>query len=136
VLPAFFVAASALGVALHLYGFSLAGAELLVAASVLVIGASIARGITLAPTAWAGGLTVAGFLHGYAYGESIFGAEATSVVAYLVGLVMIQSAVAIGIALFCRRLASDGQSLAPRLAGAVVAGIGIAMLGGQIFPSG
>src|SRR5712671_6319681 len=50
------------------------------------------------PALWAGLLAAAGLVHGYAYGESIFGAETSPLAAYLIGLVVIQSALAIGVA--------------------------------------
>ncbi|MCK6452758.1 MAG: HupE/UreJ family protein [Alphaproteobacteria bacterium] len=40
--------------------------------------------------------SLAGLLHGYAYGESIVGAEPAPLVAYLLGLACIQYAVALG----------------------------------------
>ncbi|TCT01577.1 HupE/UreJ family protein [Aquabacter spiritensis] len=131
-LPVAFVGASMVGVLAHVAGVSLPGAELLVAASVLLIGVLLARGAALGTPVWAGLFAVAGLFHGYAYGESIFGAEATPLVAYLAGLFVIQSAIAVGVA-----LAARGLAIAPlnaRLAGAAVAGIGIAVLAGQILP--
>ena len=134
--PAVFVAASALGVAVHVAGIGVPGAELLVAASVIAIGALIARGAALAPLAWAGLFAIAGLAHGYAFGESIFGAERTPLAAYLVGLVVVQSAIAIGIAYAVRARGADRASLAPRLTGAAIAGIGLAVLAQQVVPAG
>ncbi|MGH6866924.1 MAG: HupE/UreJ family protein [Methyloceanibacter sp.] len=133
-LPVLFVAASAIGVALHVSGLSLPGAELIVASSVLLVGFLIARGRTLPLTAWAALFGLAGIAHGYAYGESIYGAEPTPLWAYLLGLVVIQSALAVGVALMTRRSGASVSAIAPRLAGAVVAGIGLAALLGQILP--
>src|ERR1700692_1843037 len=52
-MPAVFVAASAVGVALHVKGVTIPGAELMVAASVIVAGALVARGAVTAPALWA-----------------------------------------------------------------------------------
>ena len=75
VLPALFVVASAIGVALHVNGIDVPGAEILVAVSVLLAGFLIARGRALPVSLWAALFVTAGLFHGYAFGESIFGAE-------------------------------------------------------------
>jgi urease accessory protein len=133
-LPIVFVAASAIGVALHVYGMNLPGAELIVAATVVIAGFLLARGRELPLAAWAALFGVAGIAHGYAYGESIFGAEPTPLFAYLAGLVIIQSALSIGVALLTRRSATQASAMAPRLVGAVVLGVGLTALIGQIVP--
>jgi urease accessory protein len=129
-----FVAASAIGVALHVYGLNFSGAELTVAASVILAGFLIARGRALPLAAWAPLFGIAGLAHGYAYGESIFGAEPTPLLAYLIGLVAVQSALTVGIALLTRRSGAQSSALAPRLAGAVVLGVGLTVLIGQLIP--
>lgn len=133
-LPIAFVAASALGVAFHVYEFSLPGVELLVAASVVLIGALVASGRALPLAAWGALFGLAGIFHGYAYGESIVGAEAAPLWAYLLGLVVIQSALSVGVALITRRAGEGVTAVAPRLAGAVVVGVGLAALLGQLIP--
>jgi len=132
-MPALFVVASAIGVALHVQAVTIPATELMVAASVIAAGAMIARGVALGAFAWAALLVLAGLFHGYAYGESIFGAEASPLAAYLIGLVVIQAALAIGIAAAVRRISTGTMATAPRLAGAVVAGIGIAVLAQQVL---
>jgi urease accessory protein len=133
-LPAVFVAAMAAGVALHVGGIGFPAAEIMVALSTLLAGFLIARGRAMPPAAWAALFAIAGFFHGYAFGESIYGAEASPLGAYLVGLIVIQSALTIGIALLVRRMDSRFSDLAPRLAGAAVFGIGFATLTGQLIP--
>jgi urease accessory protein len=71
--------------------------------------------------------------HGYAYGESIYGAERTPLAAYLLGLIVIQSAIATAVALLARR--SVEAALRIRLAGAVIAGVGLAVLVGHVVPA-
>ena len=104
--------------ALHVQGIALPGGEMLVALSVLVAGASAGEG----PCHGHAGSgrccsPAAGLFHGYAFGESIFGAEASPLAAYLVGLVVVQAALATGIAFFARQAArppSSRGSRAPR----------------------
>src|SRR6266508_329306 len=100
-LPALFVVASAIGVMLHVNGIDLPWAEMIVAGSVLLAGVLIARGRALSVWWWAL-FMVAGLFHGYAFGESIVGAEKSPLQAYLVGLMLIQSALTVATALFLR----------------------------------
>jgi urease accessory protein len=132
-IPGVFIVASALGVGLHVQGVALPAAELVVAASVLLIGAMVAAGRALPTVGWVALFALAGLFHGYAFGESIVGAERTPLAAYLAGLVIVQTVLAIGIALIARRGAAD--MIKPRLAGAAIAGIGIATLAGLTLPA-
>jgi urease accessory protein len=132
-IPGLFIVASALGVGLHVLGGTLPMAELGVAVSVLLIGVLVAAGRTLPAKAWIALFSLAGLFHGFAFGESIFGAERTPLLAYLTGLVMVQTVLVTCIALMARRGTAD--MVRPRLAGAAVAGIGIAILGGLILPA-
>jgi urease accessory protein len=131
-LPAVFVAAMAIGVMLHVNGIGLPDAEIIVALSVLLAGVLIAYGRALPVAIWATLFAVAGLFHGYAFGESIFGAEAAPLGAYLLGLVVIQSAVMVGIAMVARRMGSGISAWAPRLAGALVVAVGAIALAGQL----
>jgi urease accessory protein len=132
-LPALFIVVSAIGVALHVQGIALPATEVVVALSVLIAGAVLASGRAIGTAGWAVLFAVAGLFHGYAFGESIYGAEATPLAAYLIGLVVVQAAIATGVAFF----ASGGGAgaIVPRLAGATIAGIGLAILAGQIVPA-
>lgn len=132
-IPALFIAASGVGVALHVSAVSLPVAEIIVAISVLLAGGMIALGRSVAASGWIALFCVAGLFHGYAFGESIVGAEPAPLAAYLVGLVIVQAALATGVALIARR--SGASALEPRLAGAAIAGIGLAVLAGQINPA-
>jgi urease accessory protein len=132
--PALFVAAMALGVGAHVYGLGIPGAEIAVALSVLLAGYLIARGRVVPAAGWAALFAFAGFLHGYAFGESIYGAETSPLGAYLFGLVLIQSVLAVGVAILVRRMGSGESQLAPRLAGAAVVGVGFTALIGQLIP--
>ena len=132
--PLLFLVAMAAGVAAHVAGIALPGAEFIVAGSVLLAGAMLVIEREIPAPWWTGLFVIAGFFHGYAYGESIFGAEATPLAAYLVGLVAVQTALTIGIALATRAL-WQASALAPRLAGAAVGGVGFAALIAQIVPA-
>jgi len=134
VLPLLFVIASAIGVTLHVNGVSLPGAEIVVAVSVLLAGYLIARGRALPVWWWAILFAAAGLFHGYAFGESIFGAEKSPLHAYLLGLIIVQSALTVGTALFVRRNGGGVSAIAPRLAGAVIIGVGLATLIAQLIP--
>jgi urease accessory protein len=129
-----FVAAMMCGVAVHLQAVTVPADEILVALSVIALGAILLRRRDL-PVAGALALFVlVGLIHGYALGESIFGAERTPLAAYLVGLAIIQSAVALAAMALARAFArSDAVKL--RLIGAGIAGIGLAVLVQQIVPA-
>ena len=73
---------------------------------------------------------IAGLFHGWAYGASIVGAEPTPLIAYLAGFSLIQYAIAAGSGYLALRVwnAADQRAVHPRLAGAVVAGIGLTFL--------
>jgi urease accessory protein len=90
----------------------------------------------------AGGLAAgAGLFHGWAYGATIIGAEPTPILAYLAGFGLVQMAIAIGVAMLVHNVwkAVDAEALQPRLAGAVVAGVGVTymveIVEGVIFPA-
>jgi urease accessory protein len=135
VLPLVFVGMSAVGVLIHVKGLNIPAAEMLVAGSVILAGALLAYGARIMPLAWGALFALAGLLHGYAFGEAVAGAEATPIVAYLLGLVVIQGAIVIGIAYAMQKTTSATAGIAPRLAGALVAGIGLAVLAQQVLPS-
>ena len=130
-LPAFWIVAMAAGVALHLASADLPYAEALVALSVVAIGLAATLRTTLPYGLIAALLAAGGAVHGYALGESIVGAEATPLAAYLAGLVAVQVALTTGIALAVR-FVSKGSLAMPsprlRLAGLAVAVTGAATL--------
>ena len=131
-LPAVFVAATAIGVVVHVNGVGLPATEIIVALSVLLAGVLIARGRALPAPLWVAIFAVAGFFHGYAFGESIFGAEPSPLGAYLLGLVVIQGVLTVGFALVARRLCAGISEPASRLAGAAIVGVGFTALIGQL----
>jgi urease accessory protein len=134
-IPAIFVGCSAIGVALHVNAVTIPASEALVALTVIIAGLLLALGRSVETAKWMVLFAAAGVLHGYAYGESIFGAEPTPLWAYLIGLVVIQTALTVAIALGAQRTKLHASALNARLAGAALAGIGLAVLAGQIVPA-
>ena len=131
-LPIAFIVAMALGVLLHVNGAGLPGAELVVAASVLLAGGLLAWGRPLPVAAWGALFAIAGLFHGYSLGESIYGADRSALGAYLLGLVVIQSLLAIGVALLVRHYGARLTSVAPRIAGAMILAVGVVVLAGNL----
>ena len=126
---AFLIAALA-GTMLHVQEATLPYAEIWIAASLLALGVAVlwaapARGRIAAPVFFA----LAGLVHGYAYGESIVGAEQTPLVAYLVGFTVIQCAIALaGYALARQADRTHRSAVALRAAGAIASISGVAFL--------
>ena len=131
-LPIAFIVAMALGVLLHVNGAGLPAAEFVVAASVLLAGGLLAWGRPLPVAAWGALFAIAGLFHGYSLGESIYGADRSALGAYLLGLVVIQSVLAIGVALLVRHYGARLTSVAPRIAGALILAVGVVVLAGNL----
>lgn len=119
-LPIAFIAGTLAGCAAHIARLDLPFAEHIIALGIIGAAALLA----LRPRAPAGllaGLFFAlGIFHGYAYGESIVGAEPAPLTAYLLGFSIVQYVIAVGSALAFdfvtkRRLATEPVVL--RLAG-------------------
>ncbi len=133
-LAAGYVLAMIAGVAGHMRGAGVPGAEILVALTVVILGMTMLRRQSPSPAAALTLFALTGVVHGYALGESIYGAEASPLTAYLIGLAAIQTAIALGAMALVRVLAKRwDENLSPlRLAGAGIAGIGVALLAQQI----
>jgi urease accessory protein len=131
-LPVAFMLAMAVGVVFHVQGIGIPWAEAIVAASVLLAGILLVRGRTLPVWAWGTLFAVAGLFHGYALGESVYGTDRSTLGAYLLGLVLVQSALTIGIAVLVRQFDTRRVAMAARLVGALVIGVGAAALVGNL----
>jgi urease accessory protein len=125
-----FLVAALIGTMLHVQQATLPYAELWVAASLLVLGVAVLwaapalRGIAV-PIFFA----AAGVVHGYAYGESIVGAEQGPLLAYLVGFTVVQSVIALtayALARHADRLHRSAAAL--RTVGGVASVAGVAFL--------
>lgn len=126
-----FISGTLIGAALHLTGFNLPGSEAAVALSVILIGAVVMTGRRITLIWLAAGLTLAGMLHGYAYAESIFGAEPNPLSGYLVGFCLVQLGIASAAMVLHRRLLMTSALRARRIAypvGAAVGAIGVLFL--------
>jgi urease accessory protein len=135
VLPAAFVLATLAGTGLHLAGLTIPGAEVGISLSVLLAGGVLAAHRKLGVKVLAGMGTLAGILHGYAYGESIIGAEMTPLVAYLAGFAVIQLGVSLGAFWLGRQgfQRAAGTALKLRFAGFAIAGAGAAFLSSTLL---
>lgn len=130
-----FVLAMIAGAAAHVQGASVPSAEILVAISVIGLGAMLLRSRPMPAGAALTLFALVGLVHGYALGESISGAEPTPLYAYLLGLAVIQIAVALAAMSVAQLIAKKSADLSPlRLVGAGIAGIGLAMLMQQVTP--
>jgi urease accessory protein len=124
-----FVAASLAGVLIDVAGKGLAGAETLVAGSVLVLGIVMAVQLRLAPALWCAAAAAAGLLHGMVFAETVVGAERGPIIAYLIGLAVVQSLIAWAATAMGERW-RDNPLLAARLR---PAGIVLALIGASFF---
>lgn len=87
--PLLFVTGTVVGCALHVRGFSLPAPELVIALTVAVAAALVAWRAKPPAGYLEALLPVAGVFHGYAYGESIVGAETAPLAAYIFGFATI-----------------------------------------------
>lgn len=136
-IPVAFILAAMLGTGTHLLQLNLPGVELFVSSSILLFGILLSRKDSPNTFVIAGLAAFAGLFHGYAYGESIFGAEMTPVLAYLVGFTLIQlmiSFTAFGIAktILIKQENQQQSSVNLRSAGLVLCGVGLSFLASQV----
>lgn len=134
-IPAIFVAGSVVGTGLHLMGLDLPAPELVIAASVLVVGILLAMKNPLGRWIVVGIAAASGLFHGYAYGEAVVGARMDALVFYLAGFSVIQMAIATLTYGVAKQFNSENeaQALYFRFAGFTLAGIGGAFLSGVLL---
>jgi len=138
IIPVALVIATGIGAGIHLASMSLPIPEIIIAASVVLFGFLLATkrkqknlnyGLKIAALA-----VLAGIFHGYAYGEGIFGAEPTPMIAYLIGFVLIQLAIALGTYFIANRaIKSISAKYLTRFAGSAIAACGIVFLSSAII---
>ena len=126
--PLAFIGATVGGTVLHLGAASIPMSEMLVALSVVVGGVLALTRRYPGAFALSAIFAASGVLHGYAYGESIIGAEAAPLVAYLIGFAAIQYALIVGGVLGFEKLAAYSEKA--RLVAARVSGIAALATGG------
>lgn len=130
-----FVALSAAGIIAHIAELDVPMIEPLVALTVLVAGAALIWSRSVTRPAWLAFAAVAGLLHGYAFGESIIGAERTVLGAYMIGIGLITAIIA-GTAMLAARKALLPEGIpSPRLkvAGATLGCVGVALLAATLI---
>ncbi len=130
-IPLSFVVATLGGTGIHLLEISLPFSEVIISASVLGFGILLTQKNSLNLIGLIVLSLIAGIFHGYAYGESIVGAEMTPLIAYLSGFAIVQviiSLIAYQIGRFTLKTVCDESSLKLRFAGFTVCGIGAAFL--------
>lgn len=131
-IPIAFVLSAMLGTGLHLVGLDFPGVELFVSGSVLLFGTLLVMKHSPKTTVVVVLAAVAGMFHGYAYGEAIFGAEMTPLLAYLIGFTIIQLIVAASAFWISKTFLQRSQHPSLRSVGLVICGIGLAFVSSQI----
>ena len=129
-IPFGFVVGTFIGTFLTLAAVELPYAELFITLSVLFAGIAVMRGKLMAAMPVFVMISIAGLFHGWAYGAAIVGAEATPLIAYLFGFGSVQLALIFGVGFVTRQIwkATSIVELQPRLAGALLAGVGLTYL--------
>ena len=130
--PLAFVGATVAGTLYHLGAADLPMTETVVALSALLGGVAVLLKRSAPALIVAVLFAVIGVFHGYAYGESIIGAEQTPLLSYLIGFALIQYVIIAGAARALSLLAAKSerlQSLAIRSGGLFAAVTGVVFLG-------
>ena len=119
--PFLFVVSALAGTNLHLGGFDLSSVAVVIVLTLILSGGLVLSRRRMGVLASGLFFALAGMFHGYAYAESIVGAESAPLLAYLAGLALIQGAIIMGMVTGLGKLnASVKQSYrarAERLAG-------------------
>jgi len=129
--PGAYIVAMLAGCLLMIAGQGLPAKEVVIGLSLLVVGAIVLSGRALTMMPMLALFAAFGLFHGSAFGDSIVAQEAGMgahvIVGYLIGLGVIQYLIAIGAGWVSRNVwkALDAKALQPRLAGAMVAGVGL-----------
>jgi urease accessory protein len=150
-IPIAAVLTAMVGTELHLAKLALPGVELWVSGSIVLFGLLLTRRARQNGGLLVGLAAVAGLFHGYAYGEAIFGAEATPVMGYLAGFTTTQLAIALGAYALGKAMVGQGLTLPTsasptalttdpiahhpgpfRSAGFVICGVGLAFFASQV----
>jgi urease accessory protein len=129
-LAAGYVVASMVGAAAHVGEATVPNAEIFVALSVVALGLMLFRRTPLRQDLVFALFAAAGLINGYVLGETIAGAERTPIVAYLIGLAVVQTAIALAVMYGARMLAAREalHLLAMRVIGAFAVGAGAAVI--------
>ena len=132
-LPLVFILATIAGTGVHLMAIDLPMVEFVISLSVAVAGAMILSGRAIPLAAYGVVFALAGLFHGHAYGEAVFGAETTPVVAYLIGFGVTQYLISILAGYLVTEVVGRGKqafdNASARIAGGMVAGAGALLVG-------
>lgn len=129
--PLAYISAMMAGTLLMSFGIGLPLVEVAIAVSLLALGAVVLSGKKLSAPVAMVAFAAAGLFHGSAFGVSISGAEAAAptvvLVGYLIGLAITQYVISVAAGWAMKSLfkATEAGAMQPRLAGAVVAGVGL-----------
>ena len=113
--PLSFVVATVAGTAVHLAEVNLPMTETIIAASLLLGGGLLLLCKDLSGLLLSAMSALFGVFHGYAYGESIVGAESTPLLAYLIGFAIIQYVVMLGIVFGATKFSKHSCALQNKL---------------------
>ncbi len=137
-LPLLFIAGTVLGCFVHVQGYTLPWVEPAIALTIAVPAAAVGTHARAPLSVLATLFVAAGVVHGYAYGESIVGAETQPLAAYIIGFGMIQYVLALGSGVALRMVVARdylGETTARRMAAgglaliAVLAFVNAALVG-------
>lgn len=129
--PVAYIGAMLLGCVLMYAGIALPLTEGVIVASLIVLGGIVLSGRGLALTPALAIFAAFGLFHGSAFGGSIAGQEGgvggAVLVGYFIGLGVIQYAIAVGAGWVAEKVlgATTASAVNARLAGAMVAGVGV-----------
>jgi urease accessory protein len=129
-----FAAAALVGIVVHAANFDFGYSEQLVAVSVIMAGLLLLTGYGSKRSIWLPFAVIAGLAHGYAFGETILGANLDVTATYMVGVLGIVIAITATVMLVTPKVlkVTDAQSIFVRPAGGVVAAIGFYVLIGLL----
>jgi urease accessory protein len=129
--PAAYIGAMLVGCGLMYAGVAMPLQETFIAISLLAVGGIVLSGRALGTGAALAIFAAFGLFHGSAFGGSIAGQEggigAAVLMGYLIGLGLIQYAIALAAGWVAEKLlgATESSSINARLVGAMVAGVGV-----------
>jgi len=127
--PLGYIAGMLGGIALITMGVGLPFVEFVIAGSLILLGGLAASGRAMSTSLAMALFAGAGLFHGWAFGETITGQEggmgASVLIGYLIGLVVVQYAISVAAGWLATRGIESVEDFKPRLAGAVVAGVGL-----------
>jgi len=137
-LPLALVVGAWVGAALHLAGLSIGFNEAAIVVTVALMAAAVIAGPRFPAVPLAALVGVAGLFHGYAYAETIFGAEPTPLYAYLAGFAAVQFAIAFAAAWVFERISTSDARLArtcSQVAGGAMVGVALVAISNMAFGS-